>query len=182
MNYDMIFGQDLLSELGILVDYKNLEITWDDVSIPMKALDEPKPEVFTLPEAPAKVTSDISKILEAKYKPADLKKVAADCTHLEPQQQKDLLKLLEKYEDLFDGTLGHWKGAPYKIDLKEGATPYYARPYPIPKAYEQTLKEEVDRLCSIGVLKKLIIQSGEPPPLLFQRKIERYVLSPTSEN
>ena len=56
---------------------------------------------------------------------------------------------------LFDDTLGLWKGDPYKIELRDGAQPYHARPYGVPPAYKQTFKQEVDRLCNVGVLRKI---------------------------
>lgn len=50
------------------------------------------------------------------------------------------MKLLREYEDLFDGTLGTWQQEHIDIELKPGVTPYHAKPFPIPKAYEDTLK------------------------------------------
>ena len=63
--------------------------------------------------------------------------------------------LLTKYESLFDGTLGFWNHEEYDIELQPGVKPYHARAYPIPKIHEQTLHTEVERLCSIGVLRKV---------------------------
>jgi hypothetical protein len=61
-----------------------------------------------------------------------------------------------RYEDLFDGTLGTYKGPAYDIELKEGAEPYHLRrAYGVPRAYEATFRKEVERLCDIGVLKKV---------------------------
>ena len=34
-------------------------------------------------------------------------------------KQKGLLKLLQKYETMFDGTLSTYKGSVYKIELKD---------------------------------------------------------------
>jgi hypothetical protein len=65
------------------------------------------------------------------------------------------LALLTKFEDLFDGTLGKWNEEPVKLELKEGATPYHARPFLIPRCHAETLKMEVDQLVEIGVLKKV---------------------------
>ena len=50
---------------------------------------------------------------------------------------------MKKYETLFDGSLGHWTRTEYDIELKEGAKPYHARSYPIPKVHTDTLKAEV---------------------------------------
>jgi len=45
-------------------------------------------------------------ILDAKYKEANLDEIAANADHLTNSEQQSLLKLLKKYEDLFDSTLG----------------------------------------------------------------------------
>jgi hypothetical protein len=34
--YDMIFGQDLLGELGIILSFNDKTVTWDTYTIPMK--------------------------------------------------------------------------------------------------------------------------------------------------
>ena len=75
-----------------------------------------------------------------------------------------------KYESLFDGTLGKWTGEPYHIQLKEGATPYHARPYSVPKAYERTLKAEIARLESIGVLKRVNRSEWAAPSFIIPKK------------
>ena len=82
-------------------------------------------------------TERIKGILEAKYEAADLTKLAMDCDHLSVQQQKQLKQLFYKFEDLFDGTLGTWKGDPYNIELRADATPYHARTYHTPRSIKQ---------------------------------------------
>jgi hypothetical protein len=49
--------------------------------------------------------------------------------------------------------LRDWKLLPVSFELKEGANPYQGRPYPIPKIHKDTLKEAIDCLVAIGVLK-----------------------------
>jgi hypothetical protein len=52
-------------------------------------------------------TQRATRILDAKYNKADLQSVVRDnCKHLSADQQKKLLQLPNKYESLFDGTLG----------------------------------------------------------------------------
>ena len=97
----------------------------------------------------------MSKILDAKYAPADLAKIVEELRHLDEEQRSQLLKLLQSHEKLFDGTLGQWKGSSYKVELRDGVKPYHARPYAIPQAYEKTFKDKVDRLCDVGVLRKI---------------------------
>ena len=50
---------------------------------------------------------------------SDLHKVMeTQCQHLTMTQRNELLKLLQIFEDFFDGTLGIWKIDPVYLDLK----------------------------------------------------------------
>jgi hypothetical protein len=88
----------------------------------------------------------ITDILDAKYKKANLEEIATSADHLTNSEQTSLLNLLKKYEDLFDGMLGTFSGTPYDIKLKDNVEPHHARPFPVPKIHELTLKSELDRL------------------------------------
>ena len=63
--------------------------------------------------------------------------------YLNNDKQSLILKLLRKHEEMFDGTLGNYTGSEHKIGLLEGAKPYHAKPFPIPKIHKETLKIEV---------------------------------------
>ena len=65
------------------------------------------------------------------------------CQHLPMTQRNELLKLLQKSEELFDGTIGTWKKDPVDFELKEDAKPIFLRPYPVPKVHEEMFKKEV---------------------------------------
>ena len=172
MNYDIIIGEDLLKELGFVINYREETITWEDATIAMKPMDAAAPTFFGLEgdDTPELMAEKMHGILAAKYSPADLQEVADSCTHLNEEERKKLHTLLKRYEDLFDGTLGHWQGPEYAIELKPGATPYHARPYPIPKAYERTLRNEVDRLCQLGILKKVNRSEWAAPTFIIPKK------------
>ena len=51
-------------------------------------------------------------------------------------QRNEVLKLLQKFKEMFDGTLGTWKTDPVHFRLKEDAKPICLRPYPVPKVHE----------------------------------------------
>ena len=155
--YDMIIGRDLLEPLEIDISYKNQTVTWDDRSIPLKDIDcTVEREFYTQePASMDEATERIKRILDAKYEPANLEEVVQESQHLDKEEQRLLYRLLDKYRSLFDGSLGHWKGETYEVKLKTGATPYHARAYPIPKVHEKTLRMEVERLCEVGVLKRV---------------------------
>ena len=154
----MIIGRDLLENLGMDIQFSTGSIMWDHASLPMRPPGITVAEAFSSEEQDsppvASASERIKRILDAKYEKADLNKEVDKCAHLDAGQKQDLLALLKKYEHLFDGTLGKWNSTPYNIQLKEGAIPFHTRPFPIPKVHEQTLKQEVERLVSLGVLKK----------------------------
>ena len=64
-----------------------------------------------------------------------------------------MLKLLPKYEKIFDGTLGHFQTDPVRFDLNLGAKSYRGKAFPIPHAPKAVFKQEVERLVELGVLK-----------------------------
>jgi hypothetical protein len=172
VHYDMIIGNDLLERLKIDLKYSTSTIEWDGIEIPMRPRDATMDESYIINDSPCleDASKRIKEILDAKYAPANLDEVVEKCTNLDIEQQEDLLKLLKKYAPLFDGTLGNWKGEDYDIELKEGATPYHAKPFPIPRIHEQTLRKEVERLCQIGVLKKVNRSEWAAPTFIIPKK------------
>jgi hypothetical protein len=52
--------------------------------------------------------SQATEILDAEYKPASLDDVIKTCENLHVEEQYQLKALLQKYEHLFDGTLGEF--------------------------------------------------------------------------
>ena len=163
--YDLIIGRDLMMEVGIDLLFSKEKISWDGAEVAMQHpafFEDPKwvdlleKELMFVHDPLTTEADRIQAILDAKYTKADLKSEVAKNKQLTSDEQSKLLKLLQKFETLFDGTLGAWRTAPIELELKDpNATPYHARPYPVPQSQEQKLKEEVARLCKYGVLRKI---------------------------
>ena len=171
LSYDMIIGRDLMTELGIKIDFENLIVHWKEAEVPMRDPKITTKEFFTQDtEIVEEAMTRVKKILDAKYEAADLKQIAAECTHLTKEQQQKLLEILDKHKSLFDGSLGEWKEESLNIELKEGAKPYHARAFPIPKIHEPTLKMEVERLCKEGVLKRVNRSEWAAPTFIIPKK------------
>ena len=66
------------------------------------------------------------------------------CQHLTVTKRKELLKLLQKSEELFYGTLGTWKMDTVDLELNEDAKPICLRPYPVPKVHEEMSKSRLN--------------------------------------
>ena len=90
--------------------------------------------------------------------------------HLSATDRSHLLQLLRKYEVLFDGTLGDWKGSEVGLELQPDATPYHGRPYPIPHIHEQATRTEVRRLVSLGVLEECHDSEWGAPSFIIPKK------------
>ena len=72
--------------------------------------------------------------------------------NLAPEEQEDLLGLLEIFEELFEGGLGLMLGEPYSLKFKPNAEPVHARPFPVPQKHRKLIKDEVNHLIELGVL------------------------------
>ena len=48
MQYDFIIGRDLMSQLGIILDFKENNIVWDDMLVCMKSPNAQPPQDFYL--------------------------------------------------------------------------------------------------------------------------------------
>ena len=114
--YDMIIGRDVLKELKIDVLTSDLTVTREHIKIPQRPRDSN--EQFNINAEEQDEFDEASKrlrqILEAKYEPADLDKMVAECD-LNADQKIGLLQLLQKYDELFDGTLGTFGMEPYEL-------------------------------------------------------------------
>ena len=123
ISYDLIIGRDLMHEIGIDICFSAAEVRWDNASIPMQPVDKSTEEFEQeLLFAQDPLTTDaerIQNIVESKYCPADLNKIATECHLLNADQQETLHKLLSKFAHLFDGTLGNWKTDPVDLELKD---------------------------------------------------------------
>ena len=71
---------------------------------------------------------------------------------------------------MFDRTLGNYNGSDYKIELNKGVRPYHAKPFPIPRVHEETLKKEVNRLVKMNVLKRINNSQWAAPTFIIPKK------------
>ena len=74
MNYDMIMGRDLLQELGININFKNMTLEWDNNIIEMKSTEATEETSFAINDSPAVTVASewLKRILDAKYEAAGL--------------------------------------------------------------------------------------------------------------
>ena len=71
------------------------------------------------------------KILDITYANAYLKKLADKTTQLNVEEITQLLRILEDFEDLFDGNLGDWDTYPIGLYTNPGSKPFNSKYYPV---------------------------------------------------
>mgnify|MGYP000411856084 FL=1 len=171
-SYDAIIGRDLMQFLGIDILFSDQTVKWGNATMPFKDGDCSTQEAYYVqePEQLVQASERLKSILDAKYEQADVQDICDEQAQLNDDEKKKLFELLSRYEDLFDGTLGKWTGTEVKLELVEGATPYHARSFPVPRCHMETLKVEVDRLCELGVLKKVNRSQWAAPTFLIPKK------------
>ena len=86
------------------------------------------------------------------------------------KHKNSLSELLQKYKEIFDGTLGIYIGFDYTVELHENAKPYDGEHFPILTIYEPTLKIKVDRLIKIGLLKEINNYQRTAPTFIIPKK------------
>ena len=182
IGYDLIIGRDLMNKLEMNISFENKTISWEGNEVPMR--DYKKLKRWNLsahelqviiqemqePVITKEATDRMIKILDSKYDKANLKCVVDGAKHLSEIQKQQLYKLLTKYQEVFDGTLGEWKTTPVQFELREGATPHSQRHYSVPHLYKETFKKELERLENLGVLEKVQSSEWGSPTFIIPKK------------
>jgi hypothetical protein len=115
-HYDIIYGQDFLLKIGLDTSFLTKTTNWLDRKIPMRPTrfwEDPIVMQASLSvgeeeEVEETIECDcFDNMMDTKYNKVDRVEIAKAQTHLSHSQQNDLIKLLSKYETLFDGTLGN---------------------------------------------------------------------------
>ena len=83
-NCDVIFGRNLLQELGIQLDFQNNFIGWKDINLSIKLVKCKMRIHFTIQDSKyvRNATKRIKKILDANHKKVNSKKIANNLKHL----------------------------------------------------------------------------------------------------
>ena len=162
--YDAVIGRKVLIELGIILDFKQKIIEWDDKILPMK-----ENKMVVVPSL-SKQNDDLYRsdtigrvdasgyhskmISESNYKKVDVAEVVNSCSHLSSSQKRDLKRVLQKYTRLFDGKLKVFPNEKIDLELDPTVPAYRARTYPVPRTHLDVFKKELDRLENEGVLSR----------------------------
>ena len=85
------------------------------------------------PVSTREATKRLVKPLKSTYEKEKIKQVAYNATQLVSKKRTQLLRLLDNFQDLFDGTLGDWDTDPANLELKTDSKPFNCKYYPVPR-------------------------------------------------
>jgi len=105
--------------------------------------------------APVETQEEYAALIDLKpavYKAADIDEIVSNQEHLVANQKELLRSTLRKHISALQGLRGKWRGDKVHLELLPGAKPYHGKAYKIPQAYKNLVKQEIDRLVSIGLL------------------------------
>jgi hypothetical protein len=169
--YDVILGRDYLSNIGLILNFQDYTVIWDDITRPMhpaklvmqSTSDELREVLWDdwISGQQLKIANELfsTTIHDADYKAVDVKEVVDACIHLNTSQQRDLLNLLKCYT-----------GPPVHLNVDRSITPTHARYYPIARLHLQVYKKELDRLEAIGVLQRCGATDWSSPSFIIPKK------------
>ena len=161
--YDMILGLDFLSELGFILDFESRIIRWGDNQVEMKAHGivtdkEALAIIYQMTQEPTvlkRAEERQAQILDADYSKVEMDDFVNSLDHLDAKEKHELVNMLKHFPTLFGGGLGALDIEPVRLELKEGAKPYHAKPFLIPQAFLATTKKEIERFEKLGIWKRV---------------------------
>ncbi|DBA01578.1 TPA: LOW QUALITY PROTEIN: hypothetical protein N0F65_011549 [Lagenidium giganteum] len=113
----MEIGRDLMQSLGIIINFKDKLVQWDEncITVNMGNLTDIQPEF--------EVRDEFVEICDQAVGPKQLLR-----KHLPPALQQQYLELLEANKAVYDGHLGRKRFADYVLPLSPDYKPVHAKP------------------------------------------------------
>jgi hypothetical protein len=82
-------------------------------------IDDFEDKIFSMHDPTRTDAATIQEIMSVKYATADINEMVFKCDHWMNNERSNLRMLLQKFESLFDGTLGIWDTEPIDLELKD---------------------------------------------------------------
>jgi hypothetical protein len=151
VKYDIILGENFLSKTGRKLNCSEGNMEWFDCLVPLSNKFDTMEDMFHIQVEDELFGEDwlksfATEILDAKYERTDVVDVMIGITHLNAHQKADLLQVLQKNDNMFNGTLGVYPHKKVHIDIDPNSKPVRSRPYPVHQIHSKIFKMELDHL------------------------------------
>ena len=179
--YDIILGRDLLCILGLNMNFEERFIEWKGMKIKMRQLkdilrneerhESLANEYVLEPTRALQATDRMQQILDLNSESTtQIEKWIDSINHINIEEKDFLYNIMKECEEVFSGGLGTWKCTPIDIELKDDITPYASRPFPVPKIYEEKLKNQINKFLDLDILVRNVETEWAAPAFLIPKK------------
>ncbi|GMF47813.1 unnamed protein product [Phytophthora fragariaefolia] len=164
--YPIMLGRDFLLQQRMVLEFERGIIEWDGIELRMDMSPRNGRPFAAVLKTDTECRAEIN-LTQREEVPLDT--MFEGCNLTEAQKAR-VMKLVEPFKDLFTGALGTMKKGPYVLPLKPNAKPVVARPFPIPRAYYNATRREIQHLVDIGVLKRDSSSMWASPAFVVSKK------------
>jgi hypothetical protein len=184
-SYDIIISMDLMQTLGTDIHNSSKTVLWGQLQVPFKphdyfssnlfqtALQDQMVSSFDEQDADDNLGYKSKTIKSLLYEQHDPHYVADQQIHLSTSQRQELAQLLMQFPKLFSSKLGCFPHKKVHLELQANAKPFCCCLYPVPKHHDQLFKDELQRLCDIGVLERCGPSEWLSPSFIIAKKDSR---------
>ena len=166
-SYDLVIGRDILQPLGFEFSFADQTVRWMNVTIPFV----PREQKPNIPDS-ERIHQVISSFMqESDYNTSTTgDDIAQEQVHL-PKEERNLLGLtLGEFNPMFNQVLGCYPHAKCDLKLKTGTDPIHTRPFQVPDKFRDLLKNELNKLVDLKVLKPVLSSAWAFPTFLIPKK------------
>ncbi|KAE9008366.1 hypothetical protein PF010_g6119 [Phytophthora fragariae] len=149
---EMVIGRDIMTALGLVVDFGAGRIQWDGSEMTIKMADK-VPQTYRARGLVGVVEECDDELFAGDatdVEPADLLP-----QHLEAALQHCYLKLLEEFYDLYSGRLGKIRLPDYVLPLTTDYEPSHANPYSVERSQVDAARRKMKRLLDLDVVEQI---------------------------
>ena len=104
------------------------------------------------PESTKSERSRLVNILDVDYKAANIEDIVNRVENVNKDQKFSQKILSNKYQYVFDGSLGDLNVPPIELEVKKGSEPVHSRPLPISHIHKENLYKEIQRMVILNIL------------------------------
>ena len=114
--------------------------------------------------------SDATAITLSNYKATSIFDIVQKQLHLSSQNRDQLFSMLNRHSRLFDGVLKVYLHSLIHLDLLSNAIPTHQRAYSVAHVHLEVFKNELSRLCKVGVLECCGALQWASPTFMIPKK------------
>ena len=111
-----------------------------------------------------------NEIIKLMYSKVDIRDYCSKLDYLAEDERTALADVLSQYASMYEGAIGTLNIPPVHFDLRPGAKPFHARPFPIPKAFEKLTKDECRRFENADIWEHTRDSEWAAPTFIVPKK------------